>query len=259
MAEKDTIQELNDLGSEALPRPPAPVPFRVPEGYFEQFPRLLLDRIRFESGLAEPDGPGPLLSQLSRQFPAPVPDGYFTRLPLEVLTRIRTLEDHQAGSREETSALSPLLGRLSRELPYSVPAGYFDQLGQGLRLEAAVQPARVVSLKRRSWMRYAVAAAVIGLVALTGLLLLTGRSRQDAGNPTAWVEKSMKKVSTSDINTFIQLADEEATQPASLAAAGKDDDIRELMKDVSDKDIQRFLKETSSDENNADNDDLILN
>ncbi|MEJ0102928.1 MAG: hypothetical protein WDO19_10370 [Bacteroidota bacterium] len=65
-------------------------------------------------------------------------------------------------------------------------------------------------------------------------------------------------MSTDDINSFIQTADEENAQKETVATSGKTD-IKELLKDVSvsDKDIQTFLNETSSPDDNSD--DLLLN
>ena len=65
----------------------------------------------------------------------------------------------------------------------------------------------------------------------------------------------MKKVSTDDINEFVELAN---AGTADVAKTGARDEINNLLKDVSDKEIQDFLNDTQAAESETD-DDLILN
>ncbi len=64
----------------------------------------------------------------------------------------------------------------------------------------------------------------------------------------------MKKVSTEDISKFVDLADE--TTP-DVAKADTPDDIKSLLKNVSDKEIQDFLKDVPVDE--TEDDDILFN
>ena len=71
--------------------------------------------------------------------------------------------------------------------------------------------------------------------------------------PYAWVKKSIKKVDKADIDAFVKLADEEfSSQDAVATSPVKSDEIKELMKDVSDKEIQDFLDATPDTETNED-------
>lgn len=65
----------------------------------------------------------------------------------------------------------------------------------------------------------------------------------------------MKKVSTDDINEFVELASTETTDVVKVETK---DDISNLVKDISDKEIQDFLNDTQSAEAGSD-DDIILN
>ena len=81
------------------------------------------------------------------------------------MQRISEHEDYQT-SEEEIESLSPLLNSLKNKNPYSVPAGYFEMLETG----ADKKETKVISITRRKWYRLAVAAVVIGVVAIGGLL-----------------------------------------------------------------------------------------
>ena len=65
----------------------------------------------------------------------------------------------------------------------------------------------------------------------------------------------MKKVSTDDINEFVELANAESTD---VVKTDTKDEISNLLKDVSDKEIQDFLNDTQTAEPETE-DDLILN
>ena len=68
----------------------------------------------------------------------------------------------------------------------------------------------------------------------------------------------MNKVSTDEMNSFIQ-ADDEESKGKDVATAGTSD-IRELMKDVSDNDIQDFLNKTNAGNDESESDaDILLN
>ncbi len=100
------------------------------------------------------------------------------------------------------------------------------------------------------------AAVVIGFVATMAFLI---RNKKDTlilpSKSYAWVEKNLKKVSTDDINEFVELANAGTTDIAKVEAK---DEIDNLLKDVSDKEIQDFLNDTQLAEPGTD-DDLILN
>lgn len=264
MANQETIQELNELGSIWLTKSPVVNPYTVPEGYFEHLADQVLHRIRAASALPASEelaAISPLLAGIDNKQPLAVPEHYFDALPAAILDKVHAQQQPVQNSQEETAALSPLLAGISRKMPFSVPEGYFETLGNELLSAPAntTKKVKVISITRRSWFRYAAAAVLIGTIAVAGLLYFNNRATSQTGNPYAWVEKNMKKVSTNAISNFIQLADEESNQQPAIAAANKSADLKELMKDVSTKDIQNFLDETAADGNSDDMDDILLN
>jgi hypothetical protein len=163
-------------------------------------------------------------------------------------------DDHQT-AKEELETLSPFLSGLKKEMPYDVPQGYFDSLSKG----PVKQETKVISIVHRKWFRYAAAAVVTGIMVLGGFLFFSSPTKIDPiEQPYAWVKKSFKKVDKADIDAFVKLADEELTTQSSVAANPvKPEEIKELMKDVSDKEIQKFLDETPDTDNS--NDDAVMN
>jgi len=244
MSERTNIlQELKELQSSLTP---GLVPgYQVPESFFENFPALMLGRVKaLEAADAREDIEtlSPLLSSISRKAPYSVPGGYFQEL----------------GSRmpkdEAPEELPAMLAGLKDKPTFAMPAGYFENLPEQILTKANGQKAPVVSITKRSWFRYAAAAVVIAFVAIFGIVYQNQNSVDPETRSYAWVEKNMKKVSTDEINRFVELASQESND---LARIEGNDDISNLLKDVSDKEIQDFLNETLIGENEED--DLLWN
>lgn len=254
MTQKDNIlQELNELGSSVGKAAGRPT-YQVPVGYFEGLADQVMKRVRaLDAGTAleELAHLSPLLSRIPKSNPYSVPAGFFETLALRAEEVAN--DPGELNAAEELRTLSPLLGGLKKDMPYAVPAGYFE----GVRTMRN-RPAKVVSMRQPRWFRYAAAAAIVSAVAVFAFLLLNRSRLIDPQSQTfAWAKYNLKNVSTDDINKFVELADE---TKASIAKTDNNeaDEIKELMKDVPDKDIQKFLDDTQSTEtDNAD--DLLLN
>lgn len=232
-------------------------PYSIPAGYFNNLPEQILKRVKSaEPGNAADElaSLSPLLSKISKQLPYTVPAGYFDTLERKLEQTIKG--DNDQAATEESESISPLLSGLKNKTTYTVPAGYFENLQPPIAKENPIRETKVISITSRKWFRYAAAALVIGFVATIGLLLI---KKPDPIDPTeksfAWVQKNMKKVSTDDINEFVELASAGTTD---LSKTGAKVEINNLLKDVSDKEIQDFLNDTQVAESETD-DDLILN
>lgn len=241
---ENILQELNELKSSLATVIPQNV-YTVPVGYFEGLAAQVLNRIKAmeaKNAVEELGYLSPALSNISRQMPYAVPAGYFEGLTEKAMPLVRESNDYQT-AKEELETLSPLLSGLKKTMPYSVPQGYFENLAE----ERNKPGAKVVSITQRRWFRYAVAAVVAGVIVLGGFIYSNSRNAVDPmEQPYAWVKKSIKKVDKSDIDAFVKLAEEEMNNQASVASNPvKPEEIKELMKDVSDKEIQDFLDETA--------------
>ena len=237
------LQELIEIESTLLNVTPQNV-YAVPAGYFEQFADQVMNRINAKNELADLSS---ILNNVSSKTPYSIPAGYFDGLEERLMQSVRESADYQT-AKEELESISPLLNSISKKVLFNVPQGYFEQLNT----EVNRQEVKVVSIIHRRWFRFAAAAVFVGIVALGALLSLNNKSIDPNKNPDEWVAKNVKKVNTNLLDDFIKLADEENNVKGSVANKNeKAEDIRELMKDVSDKEIQDFLKETSVLENNS--------
>jgi hypothetical protein len=183
-------------------------------------------------------------------MPYKVPAGFFQNLSEDVLKKISEHEDYQT-SEEEIETLSPLLSSLKNKKTYSVPAGYFE----ALETKVEEKETKVISITNRRWYRLAVAALVIGIVAISGLVIFRTKQVDPNKNPQAWIEKNVdKKVSKNKLDEFVKLAEGESVNITSEKDDVKLAEIKELMKDVPEKEIEDFLNDAIALESNGDTD-----
>ena len=222
------------------------------------------------------------LADLSAQNTYSVPEGYFEGLAEKVLSRIRAIEAAPAGyfedmestlvsvamygeqeASEELGNISPLLSGLKKEMPYSVPAGYFDTISTPVT--EAHQPAKVVAMgDSRKWFRYAAAAVVTGVVALLSILYF---SQDNTGNTegtlAAKFEKSMlkeiRKTSDTVLTEFVKQFDEAGLRTDETAATDTNKEVKDLLKDIPENELNQFLNETAETETSTDEETLFMN
>ena len=257
MTNRNTIlNELADLGSDLKDHNPQNI-YAVPAGYFEGLADRILNRIKaLEATNAKEEliYLSPLLSNVSKEMPYAVPAGFFQNLNDDILKKISQHEDYQT-SKDEIGSLSPLLGNLKNKNPYSVPSGYFEALESkvvGKDSLGEKKETKVISITRRRWYRLAVAAVVIGIVAIGGLLFIKPQV-DPVDNPQAWIEKNVKKVNKEKIDEFVSLANDDNNEKVDdQSEAAKKAEIKELMKDVPEKEIEAFLNDAVALESNTD-------
>lgn len=246
--------ELNHLAP-VLASLPVQTPYTVPAGYFESLPELVLSRVRTAdtSGVQDELGElSPLLAGLSRKTPYQVPAGYFDSLQ----PGAAHAETTAAG---ELASLSPLLSGLTKEMPYEVPAGYFENLAEQVAGKTVQEKTKVIALTSRRWFRYAVAAVVTGIIATLAFIRFGNnefKSTSSIVHIEEKINKDLKKMSEKDLNDFLQFnaAGLEGTENVK---AGSTDDVKELLKDVSESEMKTYLEETADVE--TDPETIMLN
>ena len=253
MTNRNTIlNELADLGSGLKDHNPQKI-YTVPAGYFEGLADQILNRIKALDATNAKDELkylSPLLSNVSKEMPYAVPAGFFQNLSEDVLKNISEHEDYQT-SEEEIESLSPLLSSLKNKKTYLAPAGYFEKLGTKIERKET----KIISISRRRWYRLAIAAVVIGIVVIGGLLFIKSGQVNPVDNPHAWIEKNVKKVDQAKIDEFVSLANDDSSEKVDNESdAAKKAEIKELMKDVSEKEIEEFLNDAIALESNTDTD-----
>ncbi|MBS1620885.1 MAG: hypothetical protein JST10_04985 [Bacteroidetes bacterium] len=259
MSQRNNIlQELTGLNSTLATATPQNI-YTVPVGYFEELANKTLAHIKSiesDNAIAEIRYLSPFISNISGQNPYSIPEGYFADLPEKMLTAVQSDTVYQT-SKEEISNLSPLLSGMSKEMPYSIPAGYFEKMSpvNSSQISTATQ-AKVIPIIHRKWFRYAAAAVVISFLALGGLVFESRPGIDPDKNPDEWIARNIKKVNTDKLDDFINLTNEEFLSKSTPVDRGiKQNEIKDLMKDVPESQIQEFINETSA----LDYDNSILN
>lgn len=260
MTQRDSIlQELRDLHS-SLATAAIQQVYSVPDGYFNGLAEQVLRRIRaVEAGNAAEElrELSPLLHELDRAMPFSIPVGYFESIES---TALGIASVNSQSPAEELASLSPLLSGLKKEMPYTVPTGYFQDVASMPQTKSE-RSAKVISVSNRSWFRYAAAAVVTGVIALSGFLIISkGNAIDPNEKPYAWVEKNLKKVNTETIDEFADLADNGSMASVDTKTALKvSNEVKDLIKDIPDDDIREFLEETESSEPDTEADGSLLN
>jgi len=221
-------------------------PYRAPEGYFESFAQQLMERIKLNTLAAkeELESLSPLLSSISKQVPYELPENYFNELSEHALVGARAIDFVN----EELENLSPLMISLKGRNVYQVPEGYFNGLAENILSKAKQQPARIIAFRPvKRIMRYAVAAVVIGVMALSVWLV----QRPAADNVTANIENGIQKASDEEILNFIQNDDVPVGETVLNTDADMNGaDMKAMLADISDTELEQFANE-SLDQNNS--------
>ncbi len=246
MKDKENIlQELSELKSTLANITPQNV-YTVPVGYFDGLVFQVLNRIKAmeaKNTTEELSYLSPSLINISRLMPYTVPAGYFEEIAENLMPLIGERNDYHT-AQEEIETLSPLLSGLKKQIPYSVPDGYFDNLVEKTNKPAA----KVVSITHRKWFRYAAAAVVTGVAVLTGFIFF-GKSdnEKEAGglalaNFTREIQK-MDDMQKDNLMDFID-AGMSGNETAQLNTDSRLNEVKELLKGVSDKELKEFQEQS---------------
>ncbi|MBD0331172.1 MAG: hypothetical protein ICV66_00810 [Chitinophagaceae bacterium] len=235
--------ELRELNS-SLPVVNKEPVFNVPEGYFDNFAASVLLKIKQSESRSvseELESLSPVLSAIPRRMPLSVPEDYFSTLNTNLSALIHD------------DVLPATLSKLDKTMPYEVPVGYFNWLPQEIIHKVAPQKprAKIVSFAGQRWYRYAAAAIITGIIALSGILYLRNNQPTESV-PQNGVATMLHDVSNKDLDEFINTTDVSMKQ-AKMAKNGSASEVRSLLRDVSDKELDAFLSQVPTD------DELLVN
>lgn len=238
MSTTNTIQdELNEMNSRLNPNA-GDAPYSVPEGYFDGLASSVLAKIKGETPVAASEEIAqlsPLLAGISRQLPFSVPDNFFQS----------NLEGLEAFTSENEESLG--LSFVEKEMPYEVPVGYFANFPEQVLEKVAERQAKVVPMMKRKWVRLAVAAMVTGIMAVSGFMYFSNRGSVASDPVTA-----VKKASTQELNDFIKSTVVNVTDDNAAVTAHNATQTKKLFNDVSDKELDAFLSQVSTDDEDID-------
>jgi hypothetical protein len=224
-------------------------PYQVPQGYFDTLPETILNRVKAtdtDSANEELEILSPLLSQIGKKMPFSTPAGYFNEVGENAIAGAQAIDFVNI----ELENLSPLMQGLKRIMVYEVPAGYFNQLpGQVMKAIKAQEPAKVVSMSfTRRVLRYAAAAVVAGLIVTAGWMWL-GKGPGTEIKPDAEIAK-LDSLSDETLQKYLEnqtAAPAETAIAATTSAEELDaNDMKDMLADVTDEDLQVYLEKYST-------------
>jgi hypothetical protein len=208
-------------------------PYHFPKDYFENLPDIILDKVVLNERAA-----GTLLH---------VPDGYFNNLAENILGKIKAKNDNV---QQELEELAPLLSQLPKTNVYSAPAGYFETLAPKPVAEKEEQPAKVISIRRktRRWFNYAAAACIAALMFGGGYYYLNENKNPQSSSSNGAiyaninVEQAISQLSDSAINSYLQNDNTDISTPQNDY---REINIQSLIQNMSDEEISNYLLKNS--------------
>ena len=232
----------DDQKSEILTLVEKGTPYQAPEGYFQQFPATILQRLKAaeeENSDKELELLSPLLGGLKKNNPFQVPQGYFDEFSGNAVAGAKAIEFVN----EELENLSPLMRALKEKQLYETPAEYFDAFPAAMLTKAkeSGSQAKVISLGSiQRYMRYAAAAAVIGFIAVSAWLYT---NRSTIGSLK---EPELHQFSDTELQHFVESESTIISEPFTASSEVlTEEDIKDLFADISDEELQKYIDEES--------------
>ena len=147
-----------------------------------------------------------------------------------------------------------LFGNGPKTLPFDVPTGYFQQLPAQIldrlpKQEAPVVQMNAVTRKGSKWMKMAVAAAVAGVLAISGLRYFNSADPAITAPEGQSIARELKAFSDSELESFVRNTDAGSNLATRKKPARKGEAA--LLKDVSDKELEAFLDQFPSDDDDS--------
>jgi hypothetical protein len=182
--------------------------------------------------------PGAAWTELT-PLPGEVPAGYFDQLPVQIMQKIAV--------QDELEAISPLLATLPKAMPMSVPPAYFEQLTANVLAEVQQPaPAKVIPIRR--YVKWAVAACLIGVVSLGSVSYINQKNAQVVPEIAA-ADNTLADISDQAIVEYLQthmdaFDKEELLSLASLNTTPAGTVNLPETNELSDEAIQRYLDKT---------------
>ncbi len=226
--------------------------FTIPTGYFEGLDETILASVK-ESDTV-------LLNSISKNVVFDIPQGYFENLSGNILDKIKASQS--ANDESELKVLSPMLYSIQNENVFEVPSGYFDSISDTILNKIKPQPAKVVTMhKRTPFFKYA-AAAMITVILSLGVYKSVNKSNHTntSGQTTvASLDPSIQKGIKMDETQFDQALNTLSEDDIAnyLDKNGSDADVAELSSNIDDNSLpnqDQYLSDDSTLDNYLGND-----
>ena len=226
-----------NLRTEELQRD-VPLPYIVPEGYFDTIYADIINKLPKEEVL---------LAGIKQPY-FDVPDGYFNDLSNNILASINA---QQNNIEEELASIAPVFNTISKQVPYQVPEGYFEnlQVDNNKSVEVAKE-AKVISITKRTiWLRVAVAASVIGILFIGASIFSHKNNENYTSYTNVDLKSSVKKVSDEDLVKYLNNDYIASNNDMIILDDGDAPDVKQKIQAVPDADLSQYLQETRTSKN----------
>ena len=187
--------------------------FSVPVDYFDALVDAILAKMKetdFEGTREELRNLSPMLYSLKGEEVLTIPVGYFDDLCDAILAKVKPAYFESA--EEELRNLSPTLYSLRDKNVFEVPRDYFESFAGDVTKKVSPVPARVITMRKRtSWLNYAAAAVVTGIITITSLQLFKSSSHNNNGASASlpgYIKESFKYKTEADIDNAIAKLDD---------------------------------------------------
>ena len=184
--------------------------FTVPIGYFDNLNDSILAKANagdVESAEEELQNLSPVLYNLKGENVFTVPTGYFDNLSDSIFAKA-TADDSESAERE-LRTLSPLLYSLKGENVFTVPIGYFDSFAENVTEKLMPVSAKVINMKKRtSWLKYAAAAIITGIITVTSFQLFKGSTHNSLASLPSYFNASYQYKTEAELDAGIAKLDD---------------------------------------------------
>lgn len=221
---------------------PAQSPYQVPEGYFSNLPDHILNRVRAlesDSAAEETAALSPLLGSIPRQQPYSLPENYFDSLLQDTKEAAKAIDIVN----EELENLPDWMAALKHKATYQSPEGYFENLPSQLldKAIAVKQPARIISFRSRFLQFAAAAVLVLAFMSATFLYWQQGKV---SSQPLA-LQKEVAAIPDTVLENYLNTQSSRIAETSASAGNPDEinqDDMSDLLADVSDAELQHYLE-----------------
>ena len=215
----------------------------APEGFFESFADKMMSRIKAEEKTVSEDDETilfPQLNSINKKMPFTVPQNYFDGLAEQLFIGSKPNEFISENAEE----LSSLINNLKNKNVYQTPIGYFENFSDTVINKInQLQQAKIISFnKKKSWLKYAAAAVVIGVIGTSSFLFF---NKQHTSLINIDAEQSLAKLSDQEMVNYLEnqstpVAFSDSTSAVASADLINENDDKDLLNDVPDDELQQY-------------------
>lgn len=221
--------------------------YDAPKGYFDSLAGNILNRIKAEEAVNPNDELellSPLLNKIGKKNPFSSPEGYFNDFSDNIVAGVKAVEFVN----EELENLSPVMLELKGKQVYEVPDGYFENNAAIILDKVKTQqPAKVISIGfGKKVMRYAAAAVVVGIIAISGYVISNKPGKVPGGpiaSATTLDSATVAKIPDQEIENFINNSTASIDDAATVTTTDddiSDKDSKDLLANISDEELQQY-------------------